>query len=249
VAYSQLGVRLAVPIGIVAGLLSFIPYLGGATALGLALLMCALAGASWAQVGGVVAAYAVIQALEGFVITPRIMEEKVGLSAIWVLLALMVFGELFGFFGVLLAVPAAAVAKIFVVRAVAHYRESPLFLQGGPARGLLVAEGLADDAATKEAKAEAERRRAEAERPKAEQPKADAERPSAEEPKAEAERPQAEAERPRAERPKTDAERPRAERPKTDAERPRAEQRRTRDDPTPTGESRRPRKRRKTGRG
>lgn len=163
-AYSLIGVRLAVPIGIVAGLLSFIPYVGGATALGLALLMCLMAGTSWAQVGGVVAAYAVIQALEGFVITPRIMQEKVGLSAVWVLLALLVFGELFGFFGVLIAVPAAAVAKIFVLRALEHYRKSPLFTGASgsgaepqvavagvgtsPVLGALLAEeGLPDDAA------------------------------------------------------------------------------------------------------
>ncbi len=135
VAYSLIGVRLAVPIGIVAGLLAFIPYVGGAVALGLALLMSALTGAGWGQVGLVVGAYAVIQVLEGFVITPRIMEDKLGLGAVWVLLALMVFGELFGFMGVLLAVPAAAVLKVFALRAVAHYRKSTLFLDGGPDEG------------------------------------------------------------------------------------------------------------------
>ena len=146
--YSLVGVRLAVPIGIVAGLLSFIPYVGGATALGLALLMCLMAGTSWGQVGGVVAVYAVIQALEGFVITPRIMEQKVGLSAVWVLLALMIFGELFGFFGVLIAVPAAAVSKIFVLRALEHYRKSEVFL--GPAAARTGAEDAEDAPAAAE---------------------------------------------------------------------------------------------------
>jgi len=147
VAYSLIGVRLAVPIGIVAGLLSFIPYAGGATALGLALLMCLMVGTSWPQIAGVVAAYAVIQALEGFVITPRIMEEKVGLSAVWVLLALLVFGELFGFFGVLIAVPAAAVTKIFVLRALAHYRKSQLFTGAtGPGAEPAVAAAAAGSA-------------------------------------------------------------------------------------------------------
>lgn len=132
VAYSLIGVRLAIPIGIVAGLLAFIPYVGGAVALGLALLMTLLAGQGWSQVGLVVGVYAVIQVLEGFVITPRIMEDKLGLGAVWVLLALMVFGELFGFMGVLLAVPAAAVTKVFALRAVAYYKKSELFLDGGP---------------------------------------------------------------------------------------------------------------------
>ncbi len=140
VAYSIVGIRLAIPIGIVAGLLSFIPYVGGATALILALLMCALSWQGWWQVAGVGVAYGIIQILEGFVITPRIVGEKVGLAAVWVLVALMVGGELFGFVGVLLAVPSAAVAKIFVVRALAHYKESRLYREGGPEQaGALVA--------------------------------------------------------------------------------------------------------------
>lgn len=133
IAYSLCGVRLAIPIGIVAGLLSLIPYVGGASALGLALLMCALSPQGWWQVAGVVIAYGIIQVLEGFVITPRIVGDKVGLPAIWVLVALLLGGEIFGFLGVLLAVPAAAVAKIFVVRAVAYYRETPLYSAGAPA--------------------------------------------------------------------------------------------------------------------
>ena len=151
IAYSLCGVRLAIPIGIVAGLVSFIPYVGGATALSLALLMCALSPQGWGQVAGVVVAYGIIQVLEGFVITPRIVGDKVGLPAIWVLVALMIGGELFGFLGVLLALPAAAVAKIFVVRAVAYYKKTPLYTEGpehapaGALAGILTEEGLPDD--------------------------------------------------------------------------------------------------------
>ncbi len=129
VGYSALGVRLAVPIALMAGLLSFIPYLGGGLALGLALAMCAFDFQGWGQVGGVVGVYTAIQILEGFVITPKVVGEKVGLSAVWVLFALMVAGEIFGFLGVLLAVPGAAVAKIFILRVVDAYRHSDLFLR------------------------------------------------------------------------------------------------------------------------
>lgn len=132
VAYSIVGIRLAIPIGIVAGLLSFIPYVGGASALILALLMCALGWQGWGQVIGVAVAYGIIQVLESFLITPRVVGDKVGLSAVWVLFALMIGGEVFGFLGVLLALPAAAVGKIFVVRAVARYRQSRLFREGEP---------------------------------------------------------------------------------------------------------------------
>lgn len=153
-AYSLLGVRLAVLIGVVAGMLSFIPYVGGAVALGFAVVMCLVDWGGWGQFLGVIGAYTVIQVLEGFVITPRVVGDKVGLSAIWVLFALMVGGELFGFLGVLLALPAAAVLKIFVMRALASYRASEFFLDGPepPSRGawsvLLNAEGMPDDEQT-----------------------------------------------------------------------------------------------------
>ncbi|HEX2035745.1 MAG TPA: AI-2E family transporter [Chloroflexota bacterium] len=127
VAYALLGVRLAVPIGIIAGLLNFIPYLGSGFALVAGLLLSLLDGWHLWQLVGVVVAYAAVQTLEGFVITPRIVGHTVGLSEIWVLVALFVGGELFGFLGVLLAVPAAAVAKIFVAPAVRYYRRTALF--------------------------------------------------------------------------------------------------------------------------
>jgi predicted PurR-regulated permease PerM len=117
-AYALLGVRLAVPIGIVAGILNFIPYLGSAFALVAGLLMSLLDGWHLWQLVGVVLAYTAVQTLEGFVITPRIVGQTVGVSEIWVLVALFVGAELFGFLGVLLAVPAAAVVKIFVAHGV-----------------------------------------------------------------------------------------------------------------------------------
>jgi predicted PurR-regulated permease PerM len=127
VGYSLIGVRLAVPIGIVAGLLSFIPYLGGAAAFGLALLMVALHWTGWAQIVLLAAVYALIQLLEGFVITPRIVGDKLGLAPVWVLLGLMAGGNLFGFVGVLLALPATAVAKVAVVRGLESYKRSRVY--------------------------------------------------------------------------------------------------------------------------
>jgi predicted PurR-regulated permease PerM len=127
-----LGVRLAVPIGITAGILNFIPYVGGAFALAAGVLMSLLDGWHPWQLVGVVLAYTVVQTLEGFVITPRIVGKTVGLSEIWVLVALFVGGEIFGFLGVLLALPTAAVAKIFVSHGVQFYRTTELFLQAPP---------------------------------------------------------------------------------------------------------------------
>ncbi|MDH3200074.1 MAG: AI-2E family transporter [Myxococcales bacterium] len=131
--YGLIGVPLALPIGIMAGFLSFIPYAGSLTALGAALLMTALDWQGWTQVLWVVGVHFTIQGLEGFVITPKIMGDTVGISAIAVMFALLVGGELLGFTGVLLAIPAAAVAKILIQRFDDQYRRSPFFVGGDAA--------------------------------------------------------------------------------------------------------------------
>ena len=128
--YGVIGVPLALPIGIMAGVLSFIPYVGSTLALATALLMTALDWQGWTQILWVLGVHAVIQGLEGFVITPKIMGDTVGISAIAVLFALLVGAELLGFTGVLLAVPAAAVTKILVQRIDERYRKSEFFVSG-----------------------------------------------------------------------------------------------------------------------
>lgn len=131
VGYGSIGVPLALPIGIMAGLLSFVPYLGSTLALGTALLMTALDWQGWTQVLWVLGVHALVQGLEGFVVTPKIMGDTVGISAIAVLFALLVGAELLGFTGVLLAVPAAAVLKIMIQRIDGHYRRSEFFVGRG----------------------------------------------------------------------------------------------------------------------
>jgi predicted PurR-regulated permease PerM len=128
--FSLVGVRLAVPIGIIAGVISFIPYVGSALALALALLMTALHLGSLMQYVLVIVVYAVIQTLEGFVITPRIVGDKLGLSPVWVLLALLAGGDLFGFMGVMLALPLAAVVKVFAMHGLRRYRLSAMYDAG-----------------------------------------------------------------------------------------------------------------------
>jgi predicted PurR-regulated permease PerM len=128
IGYAAVGVTLAVPIGIVGGLLSFIPYVGGAVALGLGLLMSVLHYDGMGQLVGVVAVYTAVQVLEGFVITPYIVGDKLGMSALVVLFALMIGGELFGFLGVMLALPVAAIIKVFVNRGMVRYKASAIYV-------------------------------------------------------------------------------------------------------------------------
>ncbi|MFK7999148.1 MAG: AI-2E family transporter [Polyangiales bacterium] len=183
IGYSIVGVRLAIPIAIAAGLVSFIPYVGGSLALILALGMCFFDWQGWDPIIGVLIVYGIVQVLEGFVITPAIVGDKVGLSAVWVLIALLAFGELFGFLGVLLAVPAAAIAKIFVVHGVAHYRKSALFLEGKPADEPELPDAPEPDAPEPDAPAfEADEEVGEAEDAEDESSPEDADEPPAAEP-------------------------------------------------------------------
>lgn len=129
-AYSIVGIQLAIPIGLVAGLLSFIPYVGSAMALGLALVMAIFEWTGWGTVAAVLIAHFTVQFLEGFVITPRVMGGQVGLSSVWVMIAIMAGGAVGGFLGVLVAVPAAAVLKIFIVRGLDAYKRSHFFNEG-----------------------------------------------------------------------------------------------------------------------
>jgi predicted PurR-regulated permease PerM len=127
VGYSLVGVQLAIPIGVVAGLLSFIPYVGGAVSITLALLMSVLHYSGMGQLAAVGLVYGTVQVLEGFVIVPRVVGDKLGLPPVLVLLALMIGGDLFGFAGVMLALPAAAVARVFIAHGLRRYRASALY--------------------------------------------------------------------------------------------------------------------------
>jgi predicted PurR-regulated permease PerM len=123
-------VRLAVPIGVLTGMLAFVPYIGFGFGATLAVSMAML---DWQGPGRLVAVLAVmlaVQALDGLVVTPRIVGRSVGLAPLEVLLTMMAAGTLFGFLGVLLAVPLGAVVKILTRRFVKAYLASDFYGQG-----------------------------------------------------------------------------------------------------------------------
>lgn len=130
-------------IGIMAAMLSFIPYvgvlIGGATAIGVALF------SFWGDplwIGAVVAIFALGQIVEGNYLQPKIVGGHVGLHPVWLLLALSVFGALFGFVGLVMAVPMAAALGVLARFLIARYRESSLFtgqaLPAEPSQPILV---------------------------------------------------------------------------------------------------------------
>jgi len=121
------GLNLAWPIGVFTGLAVFIPYLGYTTGLVLALMSAAIQFTGWHGVAAVAVVYAVGQVLESFVLTPRLVGERIGLSPLAVILALLVFGEVFGFVGVLVCLPVTALLVVALRHAVVAYRASSFF--------------------------------------------------------------------------------------------------------------------------
>ena len=122
-----LGFDLALPVGLFTGLAIFVPYLGFGVGLVLALLAAALQfGTLWGM-GLVVAVYGLGQLLESFVLTPRWVGERIGLSPLAVIFSLLAFGQVLGFVGVLIALPASAVLLVLLRRLQAVYLASRLY--------------------------------------------------------------------------------------------------------------------------
>ncbi|MCU0668943.1 MAG: AI-2E family transporter [Myxococcota bacterium] len=130
--FAVIGIDLAIGVGVVSGLLAVIPYLGSLIALVSASVLCILQfGIDW-HLAAVVGWYAVVQNFEGFVLTPRIVGQSVGLHPGAVIVALLIGADLFGFLGLLIAVPAAAVVKVFADELFEIYRSSSLFSNEDP---------------------------------------------------------------------------------------------------------------------
>ncbi len=134
VGLSLVGLKLGLLIGMIAGLISFIPYLGATTGIVMAVL-AALVQAQGFDVKllvlvGVV--FTIGQLLESYVLTPRIVGDKIGLHPVAVIFAVMAGGQLFGFLGMLLALPAAAVINVLLRYAHERYRQSELYAGHGP---------------------------------------------------------------------------------------------------------------------
>jgi predicted PurR-regulated permease PerM len=128
VGLSLAGLDFGVLVGIFAGIASFIPFLGafggGVLAIGLALIQFP----TWGPVLTVAAIFIAGQVVEGNVLTPKLVGDRVGLHPVWIIFALMAGGALFGFLGLLLAVPVAAAVGVLVRFALTRYLASPFYL-------------------------------------------------------------------------------------------------------------------------
>lgn len=127
IGFSLIGIDLAIGVGILAGVMALIPYLGNVVAVTAATGLCLLKFGVDIHLALVLGWYAVVQNLEGWYLTPRIMGRSVGLHPAVVIIALLIGADLLGFVGLLIAVPLTAVIKVFLGEAVTAYRESSFF--------------------------------------------------------------------------------------------------------------------------
>ena len=128
VALMAAGLQFGLIVGGIAGAITFIPYVGslvgGTLALGLALFQF---WGDWVQIGIIAAIFAAGQFVEGNILTPRLVGKSVGLHPVWLLFALSAFGTVFGFVGMLIAVPVAASIGVLTRFAIEQYRGSLLY--------------------------------------------------------------------------------------------------------------------------
>ncbi len=123
------GLELAIPIGLIAGLLGFVPYLGITTGIILAVLAAALQSGTIGALIPVAAVFGIGQLLEGMVLTPLLVGDRIGLHPVAVIFALLAGGQLFGFSGVLLALPAGAAIAVGLRHARKAYLASETYLE------------------------------------------------------------------------------------------------------------------------
>lgn len=121
------GFDLAVPVGVFTGLAVFIPYLGFGLGMLLALLAGVLQFASWYGLIAVAVVYGIGQVVESFFLTPRLVGERIGINPLTVIFALLAFGHLAGFVGVLIALPVCAVLVVASGRVHKLYVQSKLY--------------------------------------------------------------------------------------------------------------------------
>ncbi len=148
------GLDLGLLIGIVAGLLTFVPYLGPASGVIFGVIAALVQYGDWKHVAGVLAVFGVGQVIESYWLTPKLVGDRIGLHPVAVIFAVLAGGQLFGFLGMLLALPVAAVANVLLHYAHERYTDSrlyageasPLVVPAHVSSGGIIVPG--DDAAT-----------------------------------------------------------------------------------------------------
>lgn len=121
------GVKFAIMIGTLTGFLSCIPFVGFSIGTAFALISALLSGDNYTPMIWTVLLYSLVQFCESFIITPKIVGDKVGLTSFEAILALIVFGNLFGFLGLLTAIPCGGILKVIISDLISNYKKTAFY--------------------------------------------------------------------------------------------------------------------------
>ncbi|MGQ4583712.1 AI-2E family transporter [Lysobacter sp. F60174L2] len=127
------GLDLGILIGIIAGLLTFVPYVGPASGIILGCIAALVQFGDWQHVAGVLVVFGLGQVIESYWLTPKLVGDRIGLHPVAVIFAVLAGGQLFGFLGMLLALPVAAIANVLLRYAQERYTHSRLYAGEQPA--------------------------------------------------------------------------------------------------------------------
>lgn len=139
IALWAVGLDIGPLIGMIAGLISFVPYLGGIVGILMGVIAALVQYHDWLHVILVLVVFGIGNLIEGYVLVPRLVGEKIGLHPLAVIFAVLAGGQLFGFLGVLLALPVASVAMVALRYLYARYRASELYGNSVLEPGVVVA--------------------------------------------------------------------------------------------------------------
>ena len=135
-ALSVIGLNFGLVVGLMAGLFSFIPFVGAALGLGLSVGIALVQfWPNWWMVVLVAGIFLFWQFIEGNILYPKLVGSSININPVWMMFALLALGAVFGFTGLLLAVPMAAIVAVLVRYGVRNYKESPLYLGRSDAGG------------------------------------------------------------------------------------------------------------------
>ena len=143
------GLDLGILIGIIAGLLTFVPYLGPASGIILGCIAALVQYGDWQHLAGVLVVFGIGQVIESYWLTPKLVGDRIGLHPVAVIFAVLAGGQLFGFLGMLLALPVAAVANVLLRYAEQRYTHSRLYAGEQPPM-ILIDTSLTDHVPTPE---------------------------------------------------------------------------------------------------
>jgi len=146
IGLSAIGLNFGLLIGLTGGLLSFIPYVGSLLVLVISLLVAVVQGwPNWHLVAFTLGIVMIGQFLEGNVLSPKLVGDKVGLHPVWLIFALLAFGSVFGFTGLILAVPISAAAGVLLRFAARRYIESPFYCGDSASAPPVIVQDMPDE--------------------------------------------------------------------------------------------------------